>query len=319
MKNIFTFKKALAASVMLLAGTLASFAQFPYYNTWLRADVYPAGSGLVYVDNYHTPKEIKYAERSEYKITDCVTPGEGFIWTQPAEGWQYAGVVRDYNRNGEFDSEDKQLYIWATHYFDVMYDPTRYLISGSSTQSEEMARAALDKLEKPTDQVFAVFTKGAVAYVAVGQEAMGMVYSSKLYNEVGDSVTFSAYGDYQSPDTGGVEYYKFEKWTDADGNTLSTERELKVEVKGMEVYYANFVSTDQDGFQAEKDNPNTIDWKEWNGADKDPEDDIWNFLSVESLQSARQAGNQIYDLQGRRLTAPVKGLYIRNGKKVILK
>ena len=46
-----------------------------------------------------------------------------------------------------------------------------------------------------------------------------------------------------------------------------------------------------------------------------------DISSVDSSQLAVEssANGEIYDLQGRRVTAPSKGLYIKNGKKVIIK
>ncbi len=37
------------------------------------------------------------------------------------------------------------------------------------------------------------------------------------------------------------------------------------------------------------------------------------------LTPAASADGEYYDLQGRRVTAPAKGIYVTNGKKVIIK
>ena len=312
MKKNSTIKRMFAMAVMLL-GTMTSFAQLPLNNVWLKADVYPAGAGKVFVDWYID--EVIFGESSEFKRSADFA-GSAFILAEPAEGWLYAGVARDYNKNGQYDNDvDKQLHIWANHYFDAIYDKTEYIVSGSSTETYNLANEALAKMDKPTDQVFAVFTKGAVAYRAEGDEARGKVYSSKLYNEPGDQVTFSAYGDseYQSS-TGGNKYFKFDHWTDAEGNTVSTDREFTVTVKGMEVYYACFTEISKQEYNDTEKNldPNKIDW---NNQDEFP----WDFMGVESVKAATSNDGRIYDMQGRVVTAPQKGVFIRNGKKVVLK
>ena len=312
MKKNSTIKRMFAVAVMLF-GTLTSFAQLPLNNVWLKADVYPSGAGKVFVDWYID--EVNMAESSEFKRSADFA-SSAYILVEPSDGWLFAGVSRDYNKNGLYDNEiDKQLHIWYNHYFDAIYDKTEYFVSGSSTETYNMAQEALKAMTKPTDQVFAVFTKGAVAYRAVGDEARGKVYSSQVYNEPGDQVTFSAYGDseYQSS-TGSNKYFKFDHWTDANGNTVSTDREFTVTVKGMEVYYACFSEISKQEYnETEKDlDPNKIDWY-------DPEEFPWDFMSVESVKTDSKTDSRIYDLQGRVVTAPQKGVFIRGGKKVVVK
>ena len=310
MKKNSTFKKMLAVAALMVAGTQASMAQFN--NVWLKADVYPADGGLVYVDySSDTIKNVPvYATTSEFKRSEQLVPGAAFIYVRPATGYLFAGVARDSDKNGQFGADDKQIHIWANGYFDAIYDKTSYQGASSSTEGYAMAQEALAQMTSPTDQVFAVFTKGAAAHRAVGQEAFGKVYSSKLDNAVGDEVTFTAYGDSYSDS--GVQYFKFSHWTNAAGETVSTEREFKVTVKGTELYYANFVETTQEEFKQTEDDPNKIDWN-----NQEP-DDPWGWLGVKSIKTESQS-NAVYNLQGRKVNTLVKGLYISNGKKVLVR
>ena len=304
MKKITTFKRMMAVAVLAVAGSLQGFAQMAYNNVWVKADVYPEGSGLVFVDWYLD--EVNMAASSEFKRSANFS-SDAFILVEPLNGYQFAGVARDYNKNYQYDNEvDKQIHIWASGYFSCLYDHTDYFVSGSSSASEALAKEALEQMTVPTDQLFAVFTKGAVARRAEGEETHGKVYSNKLYNEIGDQVTFSAYGDSESQSSGGVKYYKFDHWTDAGGNTVSTDREFTVTVTGMEVYYAHFSVTTKAEFKDTENDPNKIDWDSINNGINDVENTIVN-------------DNRYYDLQGRSVAAPTKGIFINNGKKVVVK
>lgn len=310
MKKNSTFKKMFAAALLMVAGTQVSMAQFN--NVWLKADVYPADGGLVYVDySSDTIKNVPvYNTTSEFKRSEQMVPGAAFLYVRPANGYLFAGVARDANKNGQFDTEDKQIHIWWNGYFDAIYDKTNYQGASSSTEGYAMAQEALGQMTTPTDQVYAVFTKGAAACRAIGQEAFGKVYSSKLDNAIGDEVTFTAYGDSYSDN--GVQYYKFSHWTNAAGETVSSSREFKVTVTGTELYYANFVETTKDEFKLTEDDPNKIDWN-----NQEP-DDPWGWLGVKSMKAEGQS-NAVYNLQGRKVSKLVKGLYISNGKKVLVR
>ena len=48
----------------------------------------------------------------------------------------------------------------------------------------------------------------------------------------------------------------------------------------------------------------------------DIDDDATGIMSVEK---ANETSDAIYDLQGRRVAAPRKGIYIKGGRKVVLK
>jgi hypothetical protein len=42
-------------------------------------------------------------------------------------------------------------------------------------------------------------------------------------------------------------------------------------------------------------------------------------MGVEDLKPAAKTAGAIFDLSGRRVAAPAKGLYIQDGKKIIFK
>ena len=50
MKKILNTKRLFVAASLFMAVSLESAAQYPLNNVWLRADVYPAGAGKVFVD-----------------------------------------------------------------------------------------------------------------------------------------------------------------------------------------------------------------------------------------------------------------------------
>lgn len=310
MKKSFTTKRFIAAAALFCTVSLNSIAD-SFNNVWVRADVYPANSGLVFVD--YNIDEVNFAASSEFKRSVNIGASSAFIIAEPLDGWLFAGVARDMNRNGQYDvTEDKQVHVWYNFFFTAFYDHTDYTDASSSSTAMAKADSALAKMTKPTDQLLAVFTKGAVAHRAEGEEAYGYVYSSKLYNEPGDVVTFSAYGDYDTRGAYNV-YYKFDCWKDAAGNEVSREREFTITVKGMETYYAHFVKTTKAEYEETEKVPEKYKF-DYNNTD-------WNgeFGAVEGIQMDSRSENKIFDLQGREVVAPRKGLYIRGGKKVMMK
>ena len=319
MKKNSTFKRMAAIALLVMGGSVATYADY-FQCIYAKADVYLAGAGTIFFDfGLQDFADDKFAASGEIKRVANLAPGQAFIFAKAAEGWLFAGVARDADKNGQFTNEgDKHIHIWSNGYFDAIYDKTKYEDPSSSSGSMRLAEQALANMTTPTDQVFAVFTKGAVAYRAVGQEAWGKVYSSKLDNTIGDEVTFSAYGDSEAPEGGGIKYYKFSHWTNAKGEKVGETRELKVKVTtGMEVYYANFVETTQKDFadSGEKDDPNKIDWgNEQSGGGSFP----WDPFAVESIK-ADKASSAIFNLKGQRVAQPAKGLFIKNGKKYIVK
>ena len=45
----------------------------------------------------------------------------------------------------------------------------------------------------------------------------------------------------------------------------------------------------------------------------------WNPAGIQTVSSGSSANNAVYDLQGRRVAQPGKGLFIRDGKKFVIK
>jgi len=168
-----------------------------------------------------------------------------------------------------------------------------------------MAQEKLDTMTTATDHLYAVFTKGAVSRVPDDELWHGNAYADKLYSEPGDQVTLSAWGDSWSQEAGGVKYYKFSHWTDAAGNTLSTERHYTVTVQGMDIYYAHFTETTEDDYKTsgEKDDPHKS------------ESYYDSSSGISEVTVAPAYDGRLYDLHGRRVAVPGRGLYIRNGRK----
>ncbi len=307
MKKVFTFKRVFACALFLLASLTQVFANEENI-IWVKADVYPTGAGTVYTD-WSTTSEKNFQSSSEFKRHTNGAISTAFIWSQAAEGYQLAGYVRD-NGNGTFDNDtavDKQVKVRADGLFTGVYDPTVYSGS-SSSEAYQKAEEAMSKMTAPTDHVFAIFTQGAVARPAVGQETHGKIWASKLFSVAGDKLSFTAYGDSESQEEAGVKYFKFDHWTNAAGETIGKERTLEVTVVGMDVYYANFVETTVEDFKANEKDPHG------NGGSGGEID-----LGVKSVKSDSEAANIVYDLQGRRVEKAAKGLFIQNGKKLIKK
>lgn len=268
---------------------------------WVRAEATPVDGGLVFVNWNLDDDDMPSDYYSEFKRAINFGASTAFILAEPAEGWQLAGFVRD-NGNQRFDNgDDKQIYVWPTGFFTAVYDPTEYPGDGSSSSSAQYeAEAALEDMENPTDLIYAVFTQGDVAKTAEGQEWMGKVWADKLNNEVGDEVTFSANGDYISPDTGGKRFYKFDHWTSPSGETI-TDRTIKVTVEGGGVYRAHFTETTEEDFRA-----------------NEREDRV--LTSIESIvKGSRTYSSKFYNLQGQVVEPSSKGVYIQNGKKFVVK
>lgn len=300
-------KRLFVAAAMLFMVSLQSFAD-SFNNVWVKASVFPAGSGLVFVDWYLD--DVNPAPTSEFKRSINFGASNAYIYAEPADGWLYAGAARDMNRSGQYEAgTDRQIHVWYNYFFTAFYDHKEY-IGQSSTEAMELAEEALEEMTQPTDEVLAVFTKGAVARRAEGEEPFGYVFSSKLYNEPGDQVTFYAYGDVDSRNSPNV-YYKFDSWRDASGNEVSRDREFTITVKGMEVYYAHFVKTTKAEYQATEKLPDQFKF-DYNNSD-------WDFSGISSVSADRAASGVFYDLQGRRVSQPAKGVFIQNGKKIVVK
>jgi len=286
MKNITTLRMLFAA-MLLVAGSLHGFA---YNNVWVKAEAYPTGAGKVYLSNWNPVQEedqnFNYEPTMEFKRSIDIGASTAFIMAQPAEGYVFAGIARD-NGNGVYDNGiDEQVRRREEDgFFTAVYDPTEYNL-GSSSASMAAAQEALEQMEKPTDYIFAVFTKGDVGRVTPEQSTfftniyLGTVVSSKLDNQPGEEVTFTAMAD---------AHFHFVSWTDVEGNVVSTENPLTVTAQGGKVYLATFEQGDPDGI-----------------------DDVL-------VGSDPSAAAGYTDLQGRAVAQPRKGLYVRQGKKVLVR
>lgn len=305
-------KRIFAFTAMLCAVSMQSFADSSNC-IWLKALTYPANAGGVYVDFDISNAEPVYTSTSEFKRVKNMGVSDAFILAEPASNeWLFAGVARDMNLDGVYNADtDRQIHVWYNYYFTAFYDHTDYF-GQSTTESDAKAMEALNLMTKPTDQVIAVFTKGAVAYRAEDEEAFGYVFSSKLYNEPGDQVTFYAYGDVDSRKSPNS-FYKFDCWRDANGQEVSRDREFTITVKGMEVYYAHFVKTTKADYEENEKAifPQQFKW-DYNNTD-------WNPLGIESINVASPANQAVYDLQGRKVSTLKKGVFVQNGKKFVVR
>ena len=296
-----SIRKMLLCTLLAVAGYSQSLAQNSANAVWVRAEATPSEGGMVYVNWYLDGDEMPIDYISDFKRAVNIAASTAFIIVEPMEGWRLAGYARD-NGDGQYDSaQDEQIYVRPDSYFSAVYYPEEYLGDGSSSSSAQIeAELALEDKEAPSDHVFAVFTQGDIAMQAEDEEWMGKVWCSKLNNEVGDEVLFAANGESISKQTGGVDYYRFDHWETPGGESI-TDRVIKVNVVGGEVYYAHFVKTTKDDYMAnERKKP--------------------DFTAVNAVKTdARATAVERYDLQGRRVVAPRKGVYIQDGKKVIMK
>lgn len=312
MKQTFTFKRLFVAAFFLLTAASQSLANEDEI-IWVKAEAYPTGAGTVYTnyanrDNDGNDIAKTFEATSEFKRYTNGAITTSYIWAQVDNNdYQLAGFARDTNKNGIFDNDtntDSQVKVDFDGYFKgVPYPET---IQGqSTTDADEKAAEALAEKTEPSDLVFAVFTKGAIAVMAAGQEAFGHIWTSKLSTEVGDQVHFLAYGDeYQS------KYYKFDHWENAAGQNVGTDRLLTVTVQGKEVYYAVVVETDKETFKADEKDPHV--------SDSQSGEFPWES-GIKTVNSGNVDNTVIYDLQGRRVAQPVRGMFIQNGKKIVVK
>ena len=229
MNKTFTFRSVLTAAV-LLGSTLQGLA---YNCLYLKAEAYPTGAGRVYASVYISDYEdgdVDFQPVSEVK--QARQTSDAFIWAEAAEGYQLAGYARA-GSNGTYDNGvDEQVRVNpVTGAFTALLDPQQYDGNGNTSQGQVDAENALAEMEEPTDYIFAVFTKGDVAFVARGCEDLGTVTASRLDNAAGESVTFTARADKNAHFTG---------WTDAAGTVVGTHHALTVTAKGGATYYAHF-------------------------------------------------------------------------------
>ena len=295
-----SIKKTLLAALVALSACTPSLAD-SVNTVWVRAEATPILGGNVFVNWYLDGDEIPEDYVSEFKRAVNIGASTAFIIAEPAEGYKLAGFVRD-NGNETYDNGvDEQIYVRPDYFFTAKYFPYEYYGDGSSSSSAQYeAEAALEDETEPSDLIFAVFTQGDIAMQAEDQEWMGKVWCNKLDNEAGDEVLFSANGESISPQTGGVKYYKFDHWETPGGETLY-DRIISVTVTGGEVYYAHFTETTRDDYVLnEKANP--------------------SFTAIRKVSDKEHvSAAEVYDLQGRRVADPVKGVFIQDGRKVVKK
>ncbi len=303
MKMHCTWKRFFAATLFIVTAVCQSSAMEENI-IWVKSEVYPTGAGTVYVD-WSSDSEKRYDATSEFKRHCNSDISTAYIWSQPADGWLLAGYARD-NGDKTFSNEDKQVKVTPSGFFTAVYDPTVYSGS-SSSEAYALAEEAMQKMTEPTDLIFTVFTKGAVSRVPEDELGHGNAYADKLSTEPGDEVTLSAYGESVSKEAGGVDYYKFSHWTDASGETLGTDRELKIIVKGMDIYYAHFTACTQEEYKASEKDPHKS------------ENYYKTGIQTVKADSPLTGNGKYYNLKGQVVAQPTKGLYILNGRKVIMK
>lgn len=278
MKTTALSLRVCTAVLLFLAASLQCKA---YNNVYIKAEAYPMGSGTVYVSAYGDDEYKDF--RSTYEFKASQQYAQTFIYGKPEGDYQLAGFARDNGNNMFDDGVDEQIRVNNnTGFFTAVYDPKQYDGNGSTTQAQNEANQALELMTDPTDHIYAVFTLGAVAFVADGCEDMGIVTASKLDNAVGDKVTFTAKADKNC---------HFVNWTDVLGKEVGKSHQLTVTVEGQDYYMAHFAE----------------------GAE-DPE-------GIAVLKADEAAGAaKTFDLHGRRLAnLSRKGIYVRGGKKYVVR
>lgn len=310
-------KKRTFIAALMMVGTMQSFAQMPYNNVWVKAQVVNENSGTVFTQWYIPDDDADYiyGATSEFKRSANLAASQGYIWAEPASGWQLGGFAHDYNKNGVFDNDvtvDKQVWVQASGLFNAVYDPTEYKGKTSDSEGMKLAENALAEMTAPTDLIFVVFTKGTIVRHQEGHEVRGRVWINKLDNAAGDQLKLEAYGDsWSNPITSKIEYYKFQKWTKkGDSSFESTEKVLEITAEEGAVYYANFEKTTKAECDAERASDPHKEEYQTSG-------DIPG-LGIQSVKT-NATSTPVFDLQGRRVAKATKGIFIQNGKKVVVK
>ena len=97
-------------------------------------------------------------------------------------------------------------------------------------------------------------------------------------------------------------------YNENEGNVMTTTQVAAAKAKGWVPYYcvSSTYIPEWDYY--------TYDWQEYAGSDPTA------IEGIESDTSACKSGSDVYfDLSGRRVMAPQKGVYVKNGKKVVVK
>ena len=93
-----------------------------------------------------------------------------------------------------------------------------------------------------------------------------------------------------------------------EGNVMTTTHVAALKAKGW---------TPQIGiYQGEYEGQVYYNWQEYEGSDPTGIEAVESISSNETTDDAQATW---YDLNGRRVTTPTKGVYVKNGKKVVVK
>ena len=244
MRKLFTQfpgKRLMLAAVALLTAASSAFAGGDeWYAYKVQVDAYPTGAGTVYVtdDMFAEPEASDFAATQDFELT--TTGFSIYGYAQAAEGWQFIGFAKDLvDEEGNVTRVDEvaaaisegDAYAWlsldngvGSKHFD---EDTQTEVSDDSTTV-----AALMPLD-PNNYFRALFTHVAVR-VNERNTSMGDVEIDKLVNDIGDQVTVTA--------TPASEFNAFTGWT-LDGQLVSTEPTLTVDVTGVATYEATFSDT----------------------------------------------------------------------------
>lgn len=291
-----TVKLAIVAVIGLLASTPA-FAGEKWSNHTVKVISSPTG-GQVYsnvkLEEFNTDQLQlnEYVANLTIKGMDLSTlGGEGTLYaaslySKPTDGVFAAGFAKDQDNNGIYNPQiDTEFSVPTSVTDDNVAASVINLSEPDKTYENEADAIAAGFPTQPTSTYFAIFAK-AVAYVKDWQG--GTVETSKIANNIGDAVTFKAVAGQGLNEDGSSFPYYFIKWTDADGNEISTDEEYTIsEITEPTKIYAVF-------------------------SDTKPSSGI-NGVIVDN----QEADGPAYDVFGRRVTSEYKGIVIRNGKKYI--
>ena len=231
-----TSKRVLLGLTLVMCSTLNALAGGDdWYAYKVQAEAYPTGAGLVYVDTVAVDEEqIQWAETTDREFTTRATLAYGYA--KANEGWQLLGFAKD-----TFD-EDNNL-VRTDSVTDPIGDSGYAMLmlnngetskhwddaTGTEVSDDSITVAAKMPLD-PNNSFRALFTRVA-AHVNKLQTAMGSVTIDKLVNNLGDKVTLTA--------TPNNKFCQFVNWT-LNGQVLSTEPTIVVDVTGVANYQANF-------------------------------------------------------------------------------
>lgn len=231
-------KRLFAIAFLYLAATATSLAgdangYFDYYAT---LQSYPSGAGKVYAEVYGS--DLTYTNELDEPFSDMTTPADSievmFIakgydqmsfygYGDPEEGWSFVGfsaATRDANDNFVFNDNI------------ISSDNGAMLNIHPTIQGEDLNTAQMCFPLAPDTAYYALFTRVA-PQIAVGQESLGTVVSSKVCNDIGDDITLTA-----TPND--PEHTRFAYWLNKDTGEKLTTNPLNIHVEGPAYYEAHF-------------------------------------------------------------------------------